>query len=1177
VQIDELRLSAYGPFSDCALSLRPGLNILYGPNEAGKSSALRAIHALFFGVPQRTPDGFVHVYDKLRVGGVVVKQNGDRLECVRRKGRKLTLRDGEDGKPLPDDSLESFLGAVDEDFFSSVFGIDHQRLREGGEEVLRGEGRVGELLFAAGGVSHLRDLQQAIDGRAGELFKPSAQKPLINKGVADLQGLRGELKSLQASSDEWKSLAEARDHHREQREMLTEHLVASEANATRLRRIQTALPALSGWRSTLSELEELSVAVLLPEDSVERHAEAHRKLSVANSRCKDARDRLESIDEDLESIDVPTELLLERTSIDGLYKRLGSHETAARDRTGLDMKERNARQSAREILRQLGWSDDLEDLEKNRVTDEKQTLIRTLSKKKEGLAERLRSAERTKKRAKKRLEELGDEAEAPLPETAVQELTTVLEDASAARDIDDQIDSHREEFDSLQECAESALSRLTLWEGSFGDLRRLKVPTDATIELFEDSNRDMEARTRGINSQLSGYHASKQQLQQDLAELEKGDTVPTEDELEQARALRDHGLCLATEQLAGNPPNTEDLSDFASIVQGDGEFTTALETSVRTADMIVDRIRREADRVANKAQLAAQSESLDQQKAECEESLNAVETERHNQDSKWEGRWREAGIAPLSPCEMKDWSKKYAGLLDVADKLSEESSTLKQLEQRRDSLRKRLSNQMSGVGVEVELELKTFKELITLGQHFVEQVRDARAERDQLEKENERAKNDIQEADRELTAAQNDLAEWQTTWADAVALLRLEPDALPEQAESVLANMGRLFDELAEADRNHRRIYGIDKTVEEFEEDAERMAEKVAPDLAERSVEEIAAQLNARMSNARDAQQRKNSLLKQREEQQELLRQAQSEDSDANAELEAMLKEAECDSVEELPTAIARSNQKRSLQGRVAELTSQLAPSCGGQSVEEFAVEAEAVDPDQLTPRINEFEEDIKRLKEERDEALTAEQREKSALEAYDGGEAAANIAAERQFLLSKLEEDSHEYVITRVAGALLQKSIERYQDRAQGPVLKLASSLFAELTCGAFEGLRADFDDSGKEVLLGARPGEHELLDVSAMSEGTRDQLYLALRLATLEHWFEQHEAIPFIVDDVLLSFDDERAKAALNCLLKLSQRTQVLFFTHHDHLVTLARCVEESSDLGQDLHVITGWGCHA
>jgi uncharacterized protein YhaN len=109
-------------------------------------------------------------------------------------------------------------------------------------------------------------------------------------------------------------------------------------------------------------------------------------------------------------------------------------------------------------------------------------------------------------------------------------------------------------------------------------------------------------------------------------------------------------------------------------------------------------------------------------------------------------------------------------------------------------------------------------------------------------------------------------------------------------------------------------------------------------------------------------------------------------------------------------------------------------------------------------------------------------------------------------------------------------------------------------MTLGAFDRLRADYDDKGNPVLVGIRSASGAPVGVEGMSDGTADQLYLALRLASLEQYLENNEPLPFVVDDILLRFDDARALATLNVLAGLAAKTQVLFFTHHQHLVELA-----------------------
>lgn len=117
---------------------------------------------------------------------------------------------------------------------------------------------------------------------------------------------------------------------------------------------------------------------------------------------------------------------------------------------------------------------------------------------------------------------------------------------------------------------------------------------------------------------------------------------------------------------------------------------------------------------------------------------------------------------------------------------------------------------------------------------------------------------------------------------------------------------------------------------------------------------------------------------------------------------------------------------------------------------------------------------------------------------------------------------------------------------------------MFSLLTLGSFSGLRADYNDKDEAVLSGVRPSG-KAVRVEGMSDGTRDQLYLSLRLASLERFLESNEPMPFIVDDVLIKFDDRRAEATLQALAVLAAKTQVVFFTHHARLVELAEHLGE------------------
>ncbi len=106
----------------------------------------------------------------------------------------------------------------------------------------------------------------------------------------------------------------------------------------------------------------------------------------------------------------------------------------------------------------------------------------------------------------------------------------------------------------------------------------------------------------------------------------------------------------------------------------------------------------------------------------------------------------------------------------------------------------------------------------------------------------------------------------------------------------------------------------------------------------------------------------------------------------------------------------------------------------------------------------------------------------------------------------------------------------------------------------GRYSGLRVGAGADGTPVLLAVR-SDGGTASAPELSDGTRDQLYLALRLASLERYARANEPMPLVLDDVLIHSDDERASAALQVLGEVARTTQVLFFTHHARLVELAR----------------------
>jgi uncharacterized protein YhaN len=118
-------------------------------------------------------------------------------------------------------------------------------------------------------------------------------------------------------------------------------------------------------------------------------------------------------------------------------------------------------------------------------------------------------------------------------------------------------------------------------------------------------------------------------------------------------------------------------------------------------------------------------------------------------------------------------------------------------------------------------------------------------------------------------------------------------------------------------------------------------------------------------------------------------------------------------------------------------------------------------------------------------------------------------------------------------------------------------------LTLGSFDGLKVVIDAKNQPELVCLRADKE--IGVDGLSDGATDQLFLALRLATIERHGEGFEALPLVLDDVLIHFDEERTRSALEVFASLARSMQVLLFTH------LARNVELAEEaLGNAVRIV-------
>jgi len=1158
VKILRLDLLAFGPFTDQTLSLdggRYGLHLVHGPNEAGKSSTLRALRQWLYGIPHNSTDSFLHPNTKLRIGGLLENAAGQRLEFVRRKGRGNTLLGPDDAQPVDPARLDAMLGGVDENAFSQRFGIDYAELRKGGAAIVRGS-ELGETLFAAGaGIADVRQVQAQIETEMQELFKPGGSNPRINVALKRWKEASDAVKAAQLPTSEWSNVdKQLRDDQRRQQQ-IDEQLRRQRSEKSRLERIDQALPRIGRRKQLLEQLAEVSDVPLLPDDFAQQRSTAAAGLDNAQRALREAGQQIQKISESIDAQMVPTGLLEHRSTITGLHATLGGYQKAAKDRPRLAAELESKQQQAREILQELGRGPQLEEAGRLQLTRVQRHRIQSLASDCKALMEKQNAAEQSARKLQDQLVRLeGKQAELPAAQDTAG-LQRAIRQARKHGDVDQQLADALAALQQLEKRAEIELGKLRLFRGSLEQLEALPVPASETVDRFESGLSDAMRSGQRIDEQISQWTEQLEATDRELERLRLEHDVPSEDDLIRARQRRDAGWQLIREALRdGQPADPSAVEAFVALSAAGGDLAQAFQASIEAADSIADRLRIDADQVSKKAMLTAQRLDFQRRIDAQHPHQTAAKAAWKQLRSEWHQLWAELGIDPLTPREMRSWLAQHTSLAQAAESIRQQRASVEQARQLVQSLRDDLNRCLAELGQALPANAATLAAALEVGEDAAHAIEAANQQRQKLADQLQQLRGQLAEAQRTVEQADRELEAWREDWADAVSALELDGDVTPAAANSILEAVDAMRALLKEEATLQSRIKGIDDEAQDYRDEVQNVLARIAPDLLDRSVEQAVADLYDRLESAGRSQATRDEWQKQLKKEQAKHDKADGDAKQLNAVLRELCTQAGCDSVDELPVAEQRSRRRRDCERELRAVDDQLTELAAGAPLDTFIAEAEPFDPDALRADLQQLAETIEQLDQERTAVAERIGSSRNELQRMDGSGRAAEASEQSEQWMAQLRTDVEQYVRLRLAASVLRRAIDRFRQSSQGPVLARASSLFADLTLGSFAGLRPDYDDKDRAVLVGIRPGDGQPVGVEGMSDGTCDQLYLALRLALLETHLDGREPLPFIVDDILIMFDDARAAAALQALARLSERTQVVFFTHHDHLVRLA-----------------------
>jgi len=1146
MRVRRLDLTRFGVFTGHALDFgaagdAPDLHIIHGPNEAGKSTLRAALSDLLFGIPAQSDFAFLHDYKAMEIGGTL-ETGGQSVAWRRLKRRKDDLISGDD-QPANRALLDAALGGMDRETFELMFSLDGETLKKGGEELYRSRGRLGEALFAAtSGLSSISAKLDEVRGEAEAFFKPRGKKQRLSDLKRELEQVDAALKEVAVSAPQYRKLIEAR---KEARAAHAEAKQEAEALRKRLKQIERWQGAMRDWAMLRIKRENLAPLRDVPEIPDETAVRIHELVEQAARLHRDIEQgetELDRLTRERDALAPDETMLGEAERIDRLI-RLEDRFNEARDRLPgreADLAGERARISM--TLERLGVDpagDPRALLLPAPLAGKFDALLRSH----EGVTATAQTAKQEAEKARDALAELKEGLKTlgdPVDAAVMHQLRTAAREARDVVNI-----AHLEETsNSALAARDEALAALAPWTGTADALRALITPdTGQLAHLAEERATLIETRDQA-ERQREEQTTRAARLREKMAALKKATGVLSDDELSDKRDARD----------------TAWGAHRAAIEEG------ALGAIAGTADafeaaMAIDdaaRTQREAhrDEAAQLRQLA-----IDVAEAEAAATRTANERDAANEaltalQASVDEISATLGLpAGWAPAQIEDWLDRRKQAIAKQENCSDLQARLEAQQTARTELQKRLSAALSetSAGPVDGIDLPALLDFA----EAVAQTSEAReVKREQRREEYARAKAQCKARERRLDEATAAQAAWTARWRELLGQCWLGAEGMerqPGEVRGMLALLDDLRGGVERAQTLEQDISRWRRLEADFLALCSDVCAATGTALDETNPGNALTALREGLDVARDQRAKREQTAGEIARLQENLNRARRERETINGELASLCERFGAVDVDALSAAIASAREKAAITRDIAEREETLRAAFDGQPVAEIEQELSGCDADELAADAQALEGEIAarddRLKHLYYDMKKAEEQ----VGAVGADEKAAELGERRRLVLLQIEEETGRYLRLMAGVAAAEAALRLYRDKHRSAMMLNAAQRFRRITGGRFTDLQARPDKDG-ETLVAIKADGGSLL-VDGMSDGTRDQLYLALRMAGYQEYAATREPLPFIADDIMQSFDDDRARAAFAMLADISRMGQVIYLTHHAHLRDLAR----------------------
>ncbi len=1106
MRLDRLDLTRYGRFTDARLDFpppalgAPDLHVIFGPNEAGKSTLFCAWLDLLYGVPLRTRYDFLHPGPTMQIG-VKLTHAGGVLEAVRLKRNGPSLQDA-NGQALPEAVMQAALAGLGRDGYAAMFSLDDDTLEQGGNSILASRGDLGEMLFSASaGLAGLGPQLEGIRRDLDAFHKPRARTSTLKLAKDRLQELDRQRRDLDTTASAAQKLQ--RDVTAAEKAWATARQVETSADAA-LKAIAAALAVLpqqarlARLQAEIAPLTDLPEATEADERDLQDMEQMLHGLTGQTATRAEAMGELERRLADLPRDPAILPLAEQIGAVAGLHPlHLAALADLPRRR---DRLAEVTADLARRMLA-LGLAAPAAD---HALAPSLLARLRALVVRRDVAVQAVALAQDEADKAETRLaaarESLGD----PAPAEDLQSLGHLV---ARLRQTDPEASRTR----ALQDCAvrdaelAHALLAMAPWRGTATDLAACDAPAPWQIAAWDAADLTTARALHDAQDALDRRRADLAAARHVAADPTG---TPSLTEAAQARALREAAWATHLARLAA-------------------DTATAFETALRLDDRITLQLAEAIAAARRATESALEVARITAEVSQAETAWQDRQSDRRAWEQSVAGCAVGLGLAGAGVADLRGW----LGLRDKA---------LAALAAR--DLAKGALTRTEAAVADAAGHLATAMTL-SQDQGFAPLMAEALARLDTAHQSRQTARRlvelraDVTDRQASLTAAAQALADWRQDWQAArtgAALLSV-PDAD--------AGLATLLDDLDHLTRQELERAELADRIAKMEDNSRAFHAAAANVFAALSLPDATAWsgIGDRLTTAQQAERDQARITA------DLARDLAAQQADqAKADTQTARRTALGDRLawsgqgalpDHLTACLRASRLRRDIAELLAELAHHPTPT---QNAETLDADAAHLQDAQTLARSD---------AEARFADLTEARR---ALAAIGGDDAVARLAAERANLLNELQDQARDHLAKRFGLMAFEQGLRRYRDGHRSGMLARASDAFCHLTCGEYTGLAAQ--PEGTTEVLVALPGKGGSKLATDLSKGTRFQLYLALRIAGYYELAKSRPPVPFIADDIMETFDDARAAQAFALLGYMSRSGQVIYLTHHQHLCDIA-----------------------